>query len=168
MSNPETKSAYEAARHIIGYLGENCGLKFSNVNQRDWDVITRLAASACAPQPEAQDEPVAWLVAWRQRGECSRAFDFESDAIEWTIRLRDDKRCSGIEIAPLYTRPSQGGEAREERRHRVMTAAEYIETPIVGWHQVCRNIDGFNNVGVRYLGASAPPAPVQPASGQDR
>jgi hypothetical protein len=32
--------------------------------------------------------------------------------------------------------------------HRIMTLQEYAEGPIVGWHRVCRNVDGFGNVGV--------------------
>lgn len=50
------------------------------------------------------------------------------------------------------TSPSVDG---ERRAHKVMTAFEYISTPIVGWHEVCRNVDGFEGVGVRYLGEAA-------------
>jgi len=34
--------------------------------------------------------------------------------------------------------------------HKVMTAEEYITEPIVGWHMVCRDVDGFGNIGIRY------------------
>jgi hypothetical protein len=32
----------------------------------------------------------------------------------------------------------------------VMTPEEYAAKPIIGWHQVCRDFDGFENVGVRF------------------
>jgi hypothetical protein len=42
----------------------------------------------------------------------------------------------------------------ERVAHKVMTAEEYAATPIVGWHEVCRDIDGFGGVGIRYKGLS--------------
>jgi hypothetical protein len=36
--------------------------------------------------------------------------------------------------------------------HKVMTPAEYAAMVIVGWHEVCRNVDGCGGVGVRFLG----------------
>lgn len=36
--------------------------------------------------------------------------------------------------------------------HKVMTPEEYIRVPIIGWHEVCRDVDGFGGVGIRYLG----------------
>lgn len=39
--------------------------------------------------------------------------------------------------------------------HKVMTAREYLDMPIIGWHEVCRQIDGQGGVGVRYLGDEA-------------
>ena len=38
--------------------------------------------------------------------------------------------------------------------HKVMTPEEYAATPIQGWHEVCRNVDGYGGVGIRYLGES--------------
>lgn len=38
------------------------------------------------------------------------------------------------------------------RPHKVMTPEEYISMPIVGWHEVCRDIDGAGNVGIRFHG----------------
>lgn len=35
--------------------------------------------------------------------------------------------------------------------HKTMTADEYSAMPIVGWHMVCRDVDGFGGVGIRYL-----------------
>lgn len=35
--------------------------------------------------------------------------------------------------------------------HKVMTAEEYAAMPLQGWHEVCRNVDGFGGVGVRFL-----------------
>jgi len=40
---------------------------------------------------------------------------------------------------------------RPKRAHKVMTPEEYAATPINGWHEVCRNVDGFGGVGVRYV-----------------
>ena len=42
----------------------------------------------------------------------------------------------------------------ERKAHKVMTPEEYAAMPIVGWHEVCRDVDGFGGVGVRYLGRS--------------
>jgi hypothetical protein len=42
----------------------------------------------------------------------------------------------------------------ERKSHKVMTPEEYAAMPIVGWHEVCRDVDGFGGVGVRYLGMS--------------
>ena len=36
--------------------------------------------------------------------------------------------------------------------HKVMTIEEYVSFNIKGWHEVCRDVDGFGGVGVRYLG----------------
>jgi hypothetical protein len=36
--------------------------------------------------------------------------------------------------------------------HKVMTPDEYRCMVIVGWHEVCRNVDGCGGVGVRFLG----------------
>jgi hypothetical protein len=36
--------------------------------------------------------------------------------------------------------------------HKVMTPEEYAAVPIIGWHEVCRDVDGRGGVGVRYLG----------------
>jgi hypothetical protein len=35
-----------------------------------------------------------------------------------------------------------------------MTPEEYEREIIVGWHEVCRNVDGMGSVGIRYLGAT--------------
>ena len=40
----------------------------------------------------------------------------------------------------------------ERRAHKVMTPDEYAAMPLVGWHEVCRDVDGFGGVGVRFLG----------------
>lgn len=37
------------------------------------------------------------------------------------------------------------------KAHKVMTPEEYARLPIIGWHQVCRDFDGFGNVGIRFL-----------------
>lgn len=40
----------------------------------------------------------------------------------------------------------------ESKAHKVMTPEEYAAMPIIGWHEVCRDVDGFGGVGVRFLG----------------
>ncbi len=37
-----------------------------------------------------------------------------------------------------------------------MTQEEYAGMPIVGWHEVCRDVDGAGGVGVRFLGDAEP------------
>ncbi len=36
---------------------------------------------------------------------------------------------------------------------RVMTPEEYASIPLVGWHMVCRDFDGFGGVGIKYIAA---------------
>ena len=49
------------------------------------------------------------------------------------------------------------------RAHKIMTPEEYAAMPLIGWHEVCRDVDGFGGIGIRYLGASAlPQAHVNP------
>lgn len=38
----------------------------------------------------------------------------------------------------------------EPKPDKTMTAEEYLAANLKGWHQVCWNVDGFGNVGVRY------------------
>lgn len=40
----------------------------------------------------------------------------------------------------------------EPKAHKVMTPEEYAAMPLIGWHEVCRDVDGFGGVGVRFLG----------------
>jgi hypothetical protein len=42
--------------------------------------------------------------------------------------------------------------SEERPPHKVMTPEEYATTPIVGWHEVCRDLDGAGGIGIRYLG----------------
>ena len=39
---------------------------------------------------------------------------------------------------------------KDKRPHKVMTPAEYDSMLIQGWHEVCRDVDGCGNVGVRF------------------
>ena len=43
----------------------------------------------------------------------------------------------------------------KRKPHRTMTQAEYAAMEIDGWHEVCRNVDGFGGVGVRFVAAVA-------------
>lgn len=44
----------------------------------------------------------------------------------------------------------------ERKAHKVMTQEEYTAMPIIGWHEVCRDVDGFGGAGVRFLGEPCP------------
>jgi hypothetical protein len=37
-----------------------------------------------------------------------------------------------------------------EKAHKVMTPEEYVAMPIIGWHSVYRDIDGYGAVGIRF------------------
>lgn len=43
----------------------------------------------------------------------------------------------------------------DDRAHKVMTPEEYAAMPLIGWHEVCRDVDGFGAIGVRFLGGPA-------------
>lgn len=48
---------------------------------------------------------------------------------------------------------AEGRKVKPARKaHKVMTPAEYAAMPIIGWHEVCRDVDGFGGVGVRFIG----------------
>lgn len=42
---------------------------------------------------------------------------------------------------------------QEFKADRVMTKEEYDAMPLIGWHEVCKDFDGFGNVGVRFRAA---------------
>ena len=46
----------------------------------------------------------------------------------------------------------ESAETCERAPHKVMTPEEYAAMPIIGWHEVCRDIDGFGGVGIRFFG----------------
>lgn len=37
------------------------------------------------------------------------------------------------------------------RPHKTMTPEEYTALTIKGWHMVCKDVDGFGGVGIRYI-----------------
>jgi hypothetical protein len=39
----------------------------------------------------------------------------------------------------------------ERPAHKVMTPEEYQAMSLQGWHEVCKNVDGFGGVGVRFV-----------------
>lgn len=43
-------------------------------------------------------------------------------------------------------------EKSSRRAHKIMTPEEYATMPLIGWHEVCRDVDGFGGVGIRFLG----------------
>ena len=46
--------------------------------------------------------------------------------------------------------------------HKVMTPEEYAGMPLIGWHEVCRDVDGCGAVGVRFLSSPLTPADDTP------
>lgn len=50
-------------------------------------------------------------------------------------------------------REIDGQISRPRKPHKTMTTAEYYSFSIIGWHEVCRDVDGFGGVGIRSLGA---------------
>jgi hypothetical protein len=42
---------------------------------------------------------------------------------------------------------------RDDRPHKIMTPEEYAVLRIVGWHRVCKDVDGFGGVGIQYESA---------------
>lgn len=44
--------------------------------------------------------------------------------------------------------------------HKTMTPDEYLVNPPKGWHEVCWNVDDFDNVGVRYRETDGSVVPV--------
>lgn len=66
------------------------------------------------------------------------------------------ERASGDDIIDPHR---QVGTPRDA--HKIMTPEEYAAMPIIGWHEVCHNVDGFGAVGIRFLGLSLDhPAPA--------
>ena len=55
---------------------------------------------------------------------------------------------------PVTSRPAPPRSQLAHRyrtAYRTMTVEEYNAMPVIGWHEVCRDVDGFGGVGVRYL-----------------
>jgi hypothetical protein len=48
-------------------------------------------------------------------------------------------------------RQAEWDKAASLNAHKIMTPEEYTALPLQGWHMVCKNVDGFGGVGVRYL-----------------
>lgn len=55
----------------------------------------------------------------------------------------------------------------DRKPHKVMTPEEYAAMPIIGWHEVCRDVDGFGGVGIRFLGEQQERMPgIDPKTGK--
>jgi hypothetical protein len=77
-----------------------------------------------------------------------------SDGGIWWLQLGADGELELIKIEELSTDELKAEMNRVAKRqpHKVMTAEEYAAVPIVGWHEVCRDVDGAGGTGIRYLG----------------
>lgn len=75
----------------------------------------------------------------------------------YTSDIREAGRYSEVEakreaeIEPWHMSAHLASEF-EPQPHKVMTPEEYAATPLKGWHEVCRDVDGAGGVGIRYLG----------------
>lgn len=45
-------------------------------------------------------------------------------------------------------------EKQKFKADRIMTPEEYAAMPLVGWHMVCKDFDGFGAIGVRFVAPS--------------
>jgi hypothetical protein len=73
----------------------------------------------------------------------------------WLSAVKNDPRTEEQMKADYYqkiTALMEPNPNRREKAHKVMTPEEYAAMPIIGWHEVCRDVDGFGGVGIRYLG----------------
>ncbi len=83
-------------------------------------------------------------------------------------RCPDELVQRGKELREKIAELKSGAPAQGTRSpHKVMTHEEYAAMPIIGWHEVCRDVDGFGAIGIRFLGETSavpstehnPPAP---------
>ena len=59
----------------------------------------------------------------------------------------------GDRLGQMFMRVAKALETTDEKpAHKIMTPEEYAAMPLKGWHEVCRDVDGFGGVGVRFLG----------------
>jgi hypothetical protein len=126
-------------------VGMNADAHFSLVCDARKTIVTVLRATppASAP-PEITDvhcgpsDDAEW-----QAQELANA---RAAALHW--RERAEKAEAKIAAPPNLLEPRQP--------HKTMTRGEYFSAEIIGWHEVCRDVDGYNGVGVRYLSEADP------------
>lgn len=57
---------------------------------------------------------------------------------------------------------------KDRKPHLIMTPEEYAALNIDGWHEVCKNVDGFGGIGIRYIAAPKTIPADWPADYQDQ
>lgn len=89
----------------------------------------------------------ALLAVGPPRNRCPGCFQAIHDLAEdgWCLDCKHKK--------PLY-------EKWWNESHKRMTLEEYLEMNIVGWHKVCKNIDGIGGIGVQYLPQTSTHEPI--------
>lgn len=95
------------------------------------------APATCKDGLQAQTAPDVDAIVQRLAGEHHPLFQDS---------LRD-------ELQALWTAARASAKA-ERKPHLTMTPEEYAAMKINGWHEICRDIDGFGGVGIRYLGVN--------------
>lgn len=73
-----------------------------------------------------------------------------ADALEGHEHLSRPDRLKVAALLRVSPQPS------DMRAHKVMTPEEYAAMPLSGWHEVCRDVDGFGGTDIRFLGLSSP------------
>lgn len=72
------------------------------------------------------------------------------------VVLAEEERAKG------FVRPEAVLRGEHYNAHKVMTPEEYAGMPLIGWHEVCRDVDGCGAVGVRFLSSPLNPADDTP------
>lgn len=67
-------------------------------------------------------------------------------------QLEDDCAFKGTIRKALEALRQSSAVCTDRRPHKTMTPEEYAAMPLIGWHEVCRDVDGFGGVGIRFLG----------------
>lgn len=98
-----------------------------------------------------QQEPVAML------GGIIAALVEQGKAPKSCPHCIDETDCASVDICNAVTGMCSASSTDQviDKSHKVMTPEEYAVMPIIGWHEVCRDIDGFGGTGIRFIGESS-------------
>lgn len=74
----------------------------------------------------------------------------EDMLLRHTIKGLRDGEPRALVIEHLWVNGA-GCPMTDYKPHKTMTPEEYAAMPIIGWHEVCRNVDGCGGIGIRFL-----------------